>query len=197
MQVQCEHAIKNLEWLTNKKQKLDDAIVNAERLQKTLLALLSSPIFQFIHTHLMEDVAMLVFNYLDLEYCCKHQTHFPKIIKECVGCMKMPQNDSFLYDLTHPPKIKNYTNPKRTEIIDFHSDDNDFKHHLIRILSLLHAHCKTIDNWSTSRLKSKKLRIYLPGGNSYPTFQIKRQDGKTTKNDWWQCNLKLNFSQQD
>ena len=65
---------------------LDNQIKTLRMRKKKLASLLFSSIFVDLLTHLDENIASLNWDYLGLDYCCEHKTHFPKCLPACLFC---------------------------------------------------------------------------------------------------------------
>lgn len=180
---------------TTKYAKLQCDINELSKSQKEISNLLASPIFQCINYHLMENIALLVFTYSNLEYCEKHNTHFPKTMKQCIGCMTIDRyNNTFICNLTGPLKTKKIEN--HTIIIDFHPNDSDIKYHFMNIIeqSDRNTYMQKINNWSTTKLKSKKLVIYLVANTFQKEFLILTENPSTDNTrGLWQYNLSFDL----
>ncbi len=136
MQSQLENAHLKLRQLKIKRQKIEDDITQVSLTTTKLSNLLSSPIFNLCKIYTLEDVAVIISDYSTIEYCALHETYFPKIIKQCIGCMKVEYGQQFIYELTGCLKLKGIKDSDREEIVDFHCNDVDFKYHLIKLLEL-------------------------------------------------------------
>ncbi len=174
METQLGNINTKLSALHQKRKRVDDQIAEVEKIQKKMSNLWESPIFKICIVHFIEDVAVVIFDYLNLEYCHKHQTHFPKHIVQCLGCMETPTYPNRFICEIGPLNKK--TTPEGVTIIDFHENDMDVKHHL---KSLLRDEClflghisKKLFLWSTQKLKSKKLGLYLAGNTDEKKMQI-------------------------
>ncbi len=99
----------------------------------------------------IDELALIIFEYGNIEFCCQHLTHYPKIMR-CIQCAKVPTplTDQVIYHFKKPIIKKR----RKTEVtfadrfflqIDFHEDDYDFKHHLLETIASS-AHISYYDN---------------------------------------------------
>ena len=130
--------------LQNSIEVVTEYSVKIEKYQsivKYLEKLLNSPIFMFLKDLLKENIAEIVYDYLDIEFCNLHNTHFPKDMRTCFKCTI---SHSTYYDQTiyqfRGPLVKK---KRRREVdafdrfiqIDFDEEDSYFKTHLLEQLS--------------------------------------------------------------
>ncbi len=124
-------------------QHLEDKLLSQRKIAIYLQNLLASDILKYLQKRFgIEDIALVIFEYLNIEFCFDHFTHYPKIIK-CMKCetVQRPTNDQVIYHFLKPIIIKKRRKREVTSYdryslqIDFHQDDYDFKRHLLQTIS--------------------------------------------------------------
>jgi len=98
-----------------------------------------NPILELLRAFVAHELALIIFNYLDLNYCPSHLTFFPTKLSKCLGCIiEIPRQNQLIYEFSGPLKIKKRRSDGvvlgRTEIINFHKEDSDFKKHLLEMI---------------------------------------------------------------
>ena len=78
MQKQLNTLKETIQLLHNQRTKVDQDITNANKRQELLISILESPIFTLLKSFIFEDIACIVYDFLDIQYCTKHNTHFSK-----------------------------------------------------------------------------------------------------------------------
>ncbi len=135
MQKRMEDAlIKSVDF--HKKAKFQDL------LHHNLQSVLSSPIFIILRDLLIiENIALLIYEYLSISYCIEHKSHFPNVMESCFACTKSQtlQYDTIIYKFHMPitqtkRKREVNVNDQFLQLI-FHEDDQAFKIHLLETIS--------------------------------------------------------------
>ncbi len=122
-----------------------------------LQSVISSPIFIFLSQLLtMEDIALIIYEFLNITYCFSHKTHFPNDMESCFKCITSQTTyyDKIIYKF-HGPILKKR---RKREVdandaflqLNFHEDDQVFKRHLLDTISP-HAHISILSNENISK----------------------------------------------
>ncbi len=93
METQLANAAMKLRELHKKRKLVEEEIADIENVHKKLSSTFNSSIFQCCAQYFIEGVARLIFDYLNLAYCQRHDTHFPNVISQCLGCSTTPNLD--------------------------------------------------------------------------------------------------------
>ncbi len=177
MQKQLTTINAQIERLSRKRARNETDTECLLKMQTKITSLLQSPIRMILGDILNEVLSVVIFEYLDLGYCIQHETHFPNVIKECIGCMSMfPIYDKIICNLK---ALRTKICGDVIKIVDFHSDDVDVKYHLMKILREPSFY-QMLSNALTEQLKSRKLQLCI-SGNVCRQFLIMKQ--KSTPRD--------------
>ncbi len=175
METQLANVSAKICELHKKRKLIDDEIAHAEKFQKKLSGTLCSPIFQCCAIYFVADVAMLIFDYLNLAYCHKHNTHFPKIIYRCLGCLQTPHFSVPCFICPIGPLHTTEIPLESLKIVNFHEENADLKHHIKSLIDAKYIICGL--GPSTEQLESEDLDLYLRNENNLKQLVIEKRTG--------------------
>ncbi len=138
--------------------------------QKKITSLLESPIRMILGNIINEVLSVIIFEYLGIDYCSQHDTHFPTVFNDCVACMVISHDNMTVICNLKAVKIK--VCGETTKIIDFHSDDADVKYHIMKILPPLDYY-QILSNVSTQHLTSNHLLLCLMNDRKFAIIKQK------------------------